>query len=479
MDEIREIDITPPTTLISAQASQCGLGWQTVLCELIDNSLDAEATVVDVTVGPQKGALSIRDNGRGCVSLASVFKFGEHVSNGAKTIGRYGIGLKDSALWAAGDRGKLQVTTVRDDKIRTMTADFAYITTVKKWTIRPEDQSIEPRNNESTGTEITIYPLIRKHPTDGFAAIIESLGYYYSPAIKNKGVNITLKIKGNSYLVKPYKWPVLEEASKIDAIVNVGGKCARVVFGIVQDPTKNTRPGITYSHASRVIVPASSKGCGAYSISSVCGFVELGDGWKLDKNKQGIDKDAEELFDAVFEKVKGILEIAQARFDKTESARVIREAQDAMNHILGFTDGPNAKAVRGQGDSHGTRYPTGNGSKHKQASKEQPGRTFHSGRRPVQFDVVQFDEVRRFMIGYCEPGGKVLLNANHDAVIKAQKTVEGLLMIVVPIYAEALANEEPSGQKRLRGLDRLSERNSFSEIYGELLNMIYSHGAVA
>ena len=164
-DEPKDIDITPETSFIIANSCQNSLDWQSALCEFIDNSIDAGATVIDIQVGPKHGVVTIKDNGEGCDDLTKFFTFGGRISNGSKSIGRYGVGSKDASLWMCGDKGQVSVESVKGGKVRSMLGDFGFMVSSKRWAIRQEDQSVKPRVNEPAGTSIAISPLTRNHPT--------------------------------------------------------------------------------------------------------------------------------------------------------------------------------------------------------------------------------------------------------------------------------------------------------------------------
>ena len=94
------MDLSPKTEILTA-LSQQNLKWEIVLAELVDNSLDAGASRVDIRLGPGK-SLSIKDDGVGCKDIAVMVRPGDRQVHETTSLGRYGIGLKDAALFLRG-----------------------------------------------------------------------------------------------------------------------------------------------------------------------------------------------------------------------------------------------------------------------------------------------------------------------------------------------------------------------------------------
>lgn len=74
---------------------------ETAIKEMIDNSIDAKATNIDVTLDAERSKFSIVDNGRG-MTLEQLRNFREnyqaHMPSSGNTIGKFGIGLKDAII---------------------------------------------------------------------------------------------------------------------------------------------------------------------------------------------------------------------------------------------------------------------------------------------------------------------------------------------------------------------------------------------
>jgi hypothetical protein len=238
----------------------------------------------------------------------------------------------------------------------------------------PQESSWQP--GEQLGTTIVVSPVIRKVP-DGveWRRLIDELAYIYTPAIR-EGVQIRIKAKtrdAKPEVLSPWSLPEFE-AGHVDTHIEVSGKRARVLAGVVKEGVHNERPGLTYMDGFRVIEPASAKGCGAYPANRIAGVVKLLGGWALNKNKDGI-QNAEGLYEAVECAILEVLRRAEQTSTTIRSAAFTRQVEGMLNAAL--TAGqPDTKARRYQGSTHGTAKPTGTGSKHRRAQREQDGETY-------------------------------------------------------------------------------------------------------
>lgn len=75
---------------------------KSAIADIIDNSIDANASVIDLYFSIRKGVsqLIIADNGDGMdeTTLLKAFRFGDHGEKISGELGRFGVGLKSSAM---------------------------------------------------------------------------------------------------------------------------------------------------------------------------------------------------------------------------------------------------------------------------------------------------------------------------------------------------------------------------------------------
>jgi hypothetical protein len=99
------VNLTPSPHYLGAVRHQ-GLSWFQCLAELCDNAYDADASAVWITLG--RNFVQVEDNGHGCPDPVTMLTLGDRLEQESTILGRYGCGLKDSAI-SLGDR--VMITT--------------------------------------------------------------------------------------------------------------------------------------------------------------------------------------------------------------------------------------------------------------------------------------------------------------------------------------------------------------------------------
>jgi hypothetical protein len=420
-----KIYVGPSPALLHSIAEQ-NSSWKLVLGELIDNAFDAGATHVELTFeGSGKNSKFIaRDNGIGCSDLRTLLCLGQHTKQGTTKLGRYGIGAKDAFLWIGRAESTVQINSTRVGKTRTARADWMELIRSGEWEIPPEDFQERDALPGEQGTTICIRSSRMREIVHGkrWADLVEDVGFIYAPAIK-QGRQITLRPPAQKSVpqpVKGYQSPELEP-DKIDTEIEVSGKRARVYAGIVPRGVPNRRAGISYTYGFRVIIPASTHGCGSYDFTRIAGIVDLGEGWVLSKNKDSITANEEELYAAVFDTIEPLLKRAETVGRQLESAAFEHRANERFQSMVGgCRSDPDAKAKRGKGDEHGAKTPTGLGGKHARAAVEQEGQTFAGSRSRARaqsdaFRLVFQDGIADKLAEFKAPGTVVIYNEHAFA----------------------------------------------------------------
>lgn len=131
MEQFRSVDIVPsPSALIE---SLRGLGYspETAIADLIDNSLAAEASLIEIDAQWNGGdpILSILDNGTGmtCSQLQDALRFGgagPNIVRGASDLGRFGLGLKTASLSQC---RQMTIVTRRNSETSTLVLDVDFV----------------------------------------------------------------------------------------------------------------------------------------------------------------------------------------------------------------------------------------------------------------------------------------------------------------------------------------------------------------
>src|SRR5262245_20877608 len=81
-----------------------GYDFETAIADLVDNSLEHDATEIDVEIIPRRGVIPahvvIGDNGSGIerARLIDVMRLGGGHEHSPEDLGKYGLGLKTASL---------------------------------------------------------------------------------------------------------------------------------------------------------------------------------------------------------------------------------------------------------------------------------------------------------------------------------------------------------------------------------------------
>jgi hypothetical protein len=92
-----------------------------MICELVDNALDAGATRVWIEIG--RRSITVCDDGSGMLDINDAIRFGKGTGAGRRggVLGRYGVGMTD-ALCKLGPRA--EITTLRNGGLRRLRVDW-------------------------------------------------------------------------------------------------------------------------------------------------------------------------------------------------------------------------------------------------------------------------------------------------------------------------------------------------------------------
>lgn len=437
-DDDGECDITPSTELLFSWRSQ-NLKRSHVLSELIDNSFDWGSTRVEIDITAKD--IVVDDDGDGCDDLQGMLTAGKSTKGGKPRVGRFGVGLKDSAIWLG---GTTLIRSVHHGTVRTVVANWDKIAMSHRWKIpKPRKQQAESGDR---GTRLTFVNVTREMPSGkNLDSLIDEIGYLFSPALKNhKQIVFRYKNKAVVY-AKRFELPRLEH--EIDCDVIVAGKRAHVHVGIVPESDPNPRPGISYTHLHRVITPACGLGCGGRNYSRISGWVSLDGEWKLNKNKDGVNVDEDALGDAVYGAIHEVVDRAAKQSMSIKSAAL---AQNLTTLLRGMIS--EGTAVREPGEKPGkpgTVKPTGTGGRHKNCSKSRSGishRALDAGRISIDFKPCEEPNIGSVDLR----GPTIWLADNHPWItrLRASDNVDALLGEAMGLLANA--SRDPGSQTSFR-----------------------------
>jgi Histidine kinase-, DNA gyrase B-, and HSP90-like ATPase len=142
----RMASVTPSAARLTDSLRDIGYDFSSAIADLVDNSITAEATEVNVVIefDGEASRVFISDNGRGMTinGLTEAMRFGSRRKYGSGDLGRYGLGLKTASL-SQGRRLTLVTRTSAGRRvIQTRQLDLDLIAEFDDWLI------IEPDRND-------------------------------------------------------------------------------------------------------------------------------------------------------------------------------------------------------------------------------------------------------------------------------------------------------------------------------------------
>lgn len=98
----RTVSVTPSAARLTESLRDIGYDFSSAVADLVDNSITAGATEVDIVIefDGESSKVFIADNGHGMTlnGLTEAMRFGSRRSYGKGDLGRYGLGLKTASL---------------------------------------------------------------------------------------------------------------------------------------------------------------------------------------------------------------------------------------------------------------------------------------------------------------------------------------------------------------------------------------------
>lgn len=459
-------DITPETGMLDSVRNQ-NLGWHIILGELIDNSFDAGANRVVIEF--QKKLLRVTDDGAGCADPLKMLRLGSRSQQTTTQLGRYGIGAKDAAISAADG---IVIKTTHKGVHRRVECDWRQLERSGRWQIEdPQDSA----SKGPSGTLIELHPLrpTKIHPD----VLLRRLSRIYTPAIKC-GKQILIQFpKGKTLEAVPeFRIPAL--TNQMTADLNVFGKQARITIGILPEGAVVEVSGITLSYAYRVIAEGQRIGLGDDPTPGLFGWVELGDGWELTKNKDNVSTNLEPLGQAIFSTCGSIIEIAKRQAANVLFDDIGKNVSDVIHSVI--TDVVSQKKEKRDSTrlSKGTVIPSQTGHRRRRASKVQPG---------IGVDALKGSGANALKVAFQHlgAGGPASLQEgniiylNRDIPMVAEKMNDKEALSVHAIYA-ASAYLAVDRQKQFPGLeDAASTTQKIAAWAGMLLSKMNRPAAQA
>ncbi len=388
------------------------------LLELIDNSLDANAAIIEVT--EQNGDLWITDNGEGFSDIVSSLVVGK--SSKRSGIGRYGVGLKDASA-------RYSNATTITSRGQRVTAPWRAIVCGES------DGEVFPKEVENDDKTHVVLEDFRDRYTKDICT--DPIRRVYAPRLKSGDVVITLNGKPLEPLEKP------DFTESIDETVDFKGRKIRLHGGIFDPSDKMRRFWYGYNpfYKGRLIGDGriTSSGIQDEACSNFSFQLDLIDDeeeWVLATNKDAVDDIGEAIEACYWDHTRPLLKKAAEQAQNIE----LRAVEDAVNALLRATG--NQTRRRNQGRK-GTIKPTQTGpTKKRTYTARGEGRYIGGNGRGGSSLLFKFVPLGGDSLGNCIQSGKgVLVEANQDNKFIAQnranlQVMHGLAKLIFTVRSE-------------------------------------------
>lgn len=258
---MKSIELPPyaPTLIESTRA--IGYSIETAVADIIDNSVAAGASKVDLFFFPMDGEyIAILDNGRGMYEseLTSAMQYGSKnpmEERSKEDLGRFGLGLKTASLSQC---RRLSVITKRDNIVVARRWDVDYVTNTGKWSLLILDENeikelpvIDELLKYNTGTLVLWQELDRlKAGEQNFEHVLgrkidivrEHIALVYHRYLTGETGIKRLSISINNMKVEPIDPFLLSKSIQVmdDEILTVRGKRIEVTPYILPHISKMT-----------------------------------------------------------------------------------------------------------------------------------------------------------------------------------------------------------------------------------------------
>jgi hypothetical protein len=427
--------ISPDTSVIESYR-QSGLSWHERFGEFIDNSFDAKATQVRIRV--TSDSITIMDDGIGCPDPLVMVRLGGRSQHSGKTLGRYGIGVKDAAISTA---NVLEIDTTHGGVWKQLKVDWLGIQRSNSWDI-PEP-TVTAVDKLASGTKIRLSSLVGKIPSKpDRQAIVDRLSMIYTPAIKQgRSIVFTWPGESASTPVPEFVWPVLERERSAE--LAIGGKSARVRLGLVPEGSQFRQTGLVLAHHYRVIQYGKKQGLSVSgrTLPRLFGWVDLIDTkWKLSKNKTSLDADQyDELAEAIRGEFRTEIEAAETAVESRVFQLAGDTINDAIRELLGSIKAKRASPT----NKTGAVVATGRGGQHQRAVNTQPGNRFRaSGFSQTKVYNLRYAELPDNLAYEIDDDGTVTVNESIPFLRSIRDNYNALTLYLAQIVSADMAKRE-------------------------------------
>jgi hypothetical protein len=272
-DSRRPVDVTPSARRLTGSLRDIGYDFAAALADIVDNSIAAGASEVDVNIVFEglSSYVAIADDGDGMTEaeLHEALRFGTRRNYASRDLGRYGLGLKTASISQCRRVTVLSRRALNRRRVAAKTLDIDHIAHTDRWeVIEPPEDSAAHRCVElleaGPGTVVCWEHLDRilpeKRPESGWARrrlellaerATEYLGMVFHRFLEgDAGWDSPLTISVNGVKVRPWNpFASLEDQRKElpaqSFEVSVGDLYGRVILRRYVLPPRNQFSSLT------------------------------------------------------------------------------------------------------------------------------------------------------------------------------------------------------------------------------------------
>lgn len=224
--DVNELICNPDPERVVEGLRDTGYNFNTAIADIIDNSIAAEASRIDITINDspmEEITVYVADNGIGMneAELVNAMKYGSAKRSNPDSLGKFGLGLKTAST--AFCRCLSVVSRSTDGKLRKAQWDLDYVSKSNEWKLKmpvpnkDEENILNSTAGEGTGTLVVwenIDRLMKKYNQKSARAKalkkkIDELMFHVSMVYQrfldpndNRAKNITITING----IEIHKW---------------------------------------------------------------------------------------------------------------------------------------------------------------------------------------------------------------------------------------------------------------------------------
>lgn len=446
---------------------QSSFTWRSMVCELIDNSFDADADCVRLS-WPGGKVFEISDDGAGAGNILNLLTLGGRCDHQSNNVGKYGVGAKQALIWLWGVSeiysttigGECQSVVVDWDSVARGEVPYPSIESIAK----------ERAVAGSHGTRLKCLS-IRSNPK--METLLPALANTYTPGLELGKKIVTKTSRGAWEGLKPRRWPKTDD--EIVDTIQAAGREVTIKMGIVQKGEANPyNHGFSFERTYRVI-KESTLGANGFSVSRIAARISLSSEWSLSTNKDDFTEFQDELAEAIYDRCHELMKKASEQAISHEDSQFNRE----LSEVIAKSKSKKQREKRGKGTQSGSIEPKRTGRQRRNAaeSTDENGSVdgFGKNRKKNGFDVETYeDESSTF--GYYDPdGNRVRLNiANTWLKEKYRNRIQdALIPVIYGIIAEHAIRCD-SGKNPL-----LKEQidGQFCDQWGKMVEMILENEA--